>query len=673
MASLASLTLLAALAAQPPSAPYDSNPEVIVTGERVPRSIRDTPSSVAVTTSSDIDAMAAPDRIEQILDMIPNVQLGPGTEGPTIRGQDTTGAIRDLPAFLGGARPRTTLIVDGRPVGYNEFISGIAPLWDVERVEVFRSPQTTTQGKNSIAGAIFIFTEDPSMRPEYRARAILGQAHTRQLSAVISEPVVTDQVAIRVTGDYRYSHPSSNMRDRVPGADADHDEYGQLRVRLLATPEAVPGARIELTYLHTASQLPQSENVRGPDFHKRQDLSGFAAIARSNVDSLTAALQYHFSPKLSANTVVSRGDAEMRRFALVALGQTEIATKDWFAESIFNWSPDGPLQFVAGVSYVHQFLRQEIAPVVLIGGGTFRDWQDGTGLFGEAHLELTPKASLTAGLRYQQDSQERRGTLGTGAAALNLDYDRSFNAWLPKVSLAYDFTPSIRAGLLVQRAYNPGGVSLRPDIRQADTFGAETLWDYELFTRASFAGGAIRTTANLFYYDQRSAQRVQTYIVQGVGLADLFNVPKARSYGAETEVQWRASDKLSAGIGLGLLWTKIVEAGASHPAFERNEFLRSPHLSATASIEWRPVEQLRLSVQGRHNSGYWSDDANTPLRRISAWTKVDARVDWDRGPFRFFGYARNIFDTFYMTALFNPTLGTAGDPRELGVGVETRF
>src|SRR5687767_13669001 len=166
--------------------------EIVVTGERVTRSVRETPSSVAVIGAKEIEQAAGADRIDQILDLIPNVQVSSGGEGPTIRGQDTTGASRDLPAFLGGTRPRTTIIVDGRPVGYQEFIFGAAPLWDVERIEVFRSPQTTTQGQNSIAGAIFVNTKAPSDAPEFRARAIAGSAAARQLSGVVSGPLNED-------------------------------------------------------------------------------------------------------------------------------------------------------------------------------------------------------------------------------------------------------------------------------------------------------------------------------------------------------------------------------------------------------------------------------------------------------------------------------------------------
>lgn len=200
---------------------------IIVTGERVSRSLRETASSVEVFSKDQIEKASGADRVEQVLALVPNVHISSGGEGPTIRGQDTTGPTRDLPAFLGGTRPRTTLVVDGRPVGFNEFIFGVASLWDVNRVEVFRSPQTTTQGQNSIAGAIFIETSDPSFVREYRARAVAGDFRTRQFSVAGTEPL-TDDVAVRVAGDLRYSGTSVWMADLARGADPNHDVYGLL-------------------------------------------------------------------------------------------------------------------------------------------------------------------------------------------------------------------------------------------------------------------------------------------------------------------------------------------------------------------------------------------------------------------------------------------------------------
>ena len=185
--------------------------EIVVTGERVPRTRFETASSVAVTTGEAVESLSGADRVEQVLALTPNVQLGSGAVGPTIRGQDSTGVLRDLPSFLGGTRPRATLQVDGRAVSFNEFVFGLASVWDVEQVEVFRSPQTTTQGRNSIGGAIFVETRDPGYDWEGRVRVLGGNYDTWQGSAVISGPLVADQLAFRIAGDLRRSHTSSEI------------------------------------------------------------------------------------------------------------------------------------------------------------------------------------------------------------------------------------------------------------------------------------------------------------------------------------------------------------------------------------------------------------------------------------------------------------------------------
>lgn len=166
-----------------------SDEDIIVAGERVTRSLRETSSSVEVFTSKVLETAPGADRLDEILELVPNVTFGTGSLGPTIRGQDSTGSLQDLPAFLGGNRPRVTLQVDGRAVGFNEFVFGVAPIWDVRQIEVFRSPQTTTQGRNSIAGAIFVKTNDPTYQWEAAARAIAGDLDTRQLSGVLSGPL----------------------------------------------------------------------------------------------------------------------------------------------------------------------------------------------------------------------------------------------------------------------------------------------------------------------------------------------------------------------------------------------------------------------------------------------------------------------------------------------------
>jgi outer membrane receptor protein involved in Fe transport len=680
MAGAFQVVALMAASAVPVAGPGDGAAEdselIIVTGERTARTVRDTTSSVEVFDERRMEKSPGADRIEQILELVPNVQLSSGAEGVTIRGQDTTGPTRDLPAFLGGTRPRTTLVVDGRAVSFNEFIFGVAPLWDVDRVEVFRSPQTTTQGQNSIAGAIFVETNDPSASPELRARAIVGDWRTRQVSIMGSGPLSRD-VAVRVAGDLRYSKTSSVIADKAVGADPNHDVYGLLRFKLLARPQAVPGMRLELGYTHSQSQMPQVEGVR-PPFEKRRDPNATYGVFRTNVDSLTGRASVPLKTDLDWNTILTAGDSRIERFAPPGLGQTRIKGRDWSAETIFNWSPGSKFKATIGASYRHAKLHQEINLSQLSGIGRFADEQSALGLFGEANWSPASRLHLTAGLRLQRDSQRRSGELATSAAPIPLDYDRTFHAWLPKVSAAYDITSGIRAGILIQRAYNPGGTTLRFDTGEADNFDAEYLWDYEVFARASFANGRLGVSANLFRYDMKDAQRALPITIIAptsslVGFADLFNVDKARSQGAEVSIDWRPAANLTMRVAAGLLRTKILQADATYGAFVGNDFQRSPRFSGTMAIDWEPVRDFAFSVQARHNGGYFSDDLNAPERRVDGWSRIDARASYQFGPVELYGYVRNLLDDFHLTYVFNTTLATAGDPREFGIGIQTRL
>lgn len=671
--------------AQPAVPPEGRAADIIVTGERIDRSIFETASSVAVIDQDAIDAQAA-DRVDQLLAFTPNVQLGSGTEGPTIRGQDTTGVVRELFAFLGGARPRATLTVDGRAAGFFEYVNGAASIWDVERVEIFRSPQTTTQGRNSIAGAIFVNTSDPAYAWEGRARAVAGDFGSRQASAAVSGPILAGQLAIRASGDIKLGRNASDMADAIPGADIDRDDHGAARIKLLAEPGEVPGLRVEASYAHTQSQAAQFEAVSAP-FKARRFPTPLRTngVIRTRVDSLTALISYTFDEALTSRTTLSHGDALIQRFSQPGFGQTRTDSDDYSIESILSWQPAGAVRMLGGIHYLAIKQRQFIdvrAPGLQIGTGGFRDRQASLGIFGETTWRPTSRLAITAGLRYQRDRQDRVGQVGPVGPGITLDYDETFDAWLPKVSISLELSETATAGFLVQRAYNPGGTTISLRTRREDSFEAETLWNYEAFARASFAGGRATLAANLFYNDLRDAQRPQTRqfpLPNGMSFADveIVNAPSAESYGLELELGWKASRRLSLRGGIGLLETRIRRMPLPSDPLTGKAFQRAPNFSASAGIEWRPIEALHLSAQLRTNSSYFSDDANDPALRVDGSALVNARAAYTQGSVTVFGYVRNLFDEFVPTSLIRPAIGaifaSAFDPREVGVGVEARF
>ncbi|HKX78860.1 MAG TPA: TonB-dependent receptor [Novosphingobium sp.] len=654
--------------------------EIIVTGERQRRSLFDTPSSVAVLTADTIEAQAATDRADQLLAFVPNIQLGSGGDGPTIRGQDSTGVLRDISAFLGGTRPRATLQADGRALSYYEYVFGTTSTWDVAQVEVFRSPQTTTQGRNSIAGAIFLRTADPTEAWEARGRVVAGNFGTRQASATLSAPLINGQLAMRVSGDVRRMRNSSDMADGIVGARLDHDDFGVGRIKLRAKPEALPGLKVDLIYVHGRNQAPQFEAVFAPFEARRAPTPERTnGVYRINSDSLTLTSDYEVARRLGWRTTLSWGDVQVQRFGLPGLGRTRIGSRDFAVESILSWQRGVALEALGGVHWLTQRQRQTIDVTGLgLGTGDFADRQTSHSFFGQATWRPLPRFAVTGGVRYQHDLQDRDGVLRRPTTPVQLDYRGSFDAWLPKLSVALDFDDDLTAGLVIQRAFNPGGVTLTPFSGAPDEFGAETLWSYEAFARARFSGGRATLRANLFYNDMADAQRPRQFLFRppvGAPLVttDIINASAAESYGGELELGWRPHRHLSLNLGAALLRTRIKRMPTPSDPLLGTNFQRAPHFSASAGVDWSPNDELRLSAQFRANSGYFSDDANTPTLRIGGSTVVNARAAYTRGGLTVFGYARNLFNSFHVTYLFTPTLGAAADPREVGVGVELRF
>jgi outer membrane receptor protein involved in Fe transport len=671
------LQAASAAAAPAPEPQKEQSQDIIVTGERVQRRLRDTPSSVAVFTAREIDA-APVDRMEQLIASVPNVVVVSSSQGPSIRGQDSTGVLNSLPAFLGGARPPATVEVDGRAVGFQEFIFGNAPLWDVKQVEVFRSPLTVTHGRNSIGGGIVITTNDPTYDWEGAGRVIAGDFDTKEASAAVSGPIVADQLAFRLAGDIRHQHATAKLAPVMRGANPNKDDYSLLRFKLLGEPAALPGFKIVGTFAHTRSQAPQDVPLLQP-IRKRTFPFGGYGIFRVKVDAATVHATQQFGNG-QVDAVASLGDTNTRRFASPGEGEARAHLVDKSIEMFGSWKPGDAVILRGGVHVLDSNFSQRIDITANFVGsiGDFKDRQDSFGIFGEAEFALTGRLTMSAGGRYQHDRQKRDGTL-VGRTNAPIDFDARFSAFLPKFTATYALNPRLKAGLLVQRAYNPGGATLDFDTGGLDRFGAEHLWDYEAFLKGD-VGANISLEANLFYNAIRDAQRVVALPITlpngSIEFTSKFNnVPEASTAGAEAGLAWHPSPALALRGGIGLLRTRIKAGQNSDGEVIGREFQRAPHLTGSAAADWIPLKGLRLSGQLRYHGRYFSDDFDTPELLVGRAAIVDARAAYTLRRFTIFAYVRNVFDSFHITswAQRNPDIAEAEDPRMAGIGIEARF
>ncbi len=152
---------------------------ITVTGQKIDRSLQETANSVSVTTAKALEQLdiSTPSDLFQ---HIPNVHGGTN-QGFTIRGIDSFNVSGGGNSYL------TSVYFDGAPLPFRMVRSGKMSLWDVNQVEVFRGPQSTIQGRNALAGAIIIRSQDPTYEWSGKARVTLGEEGQQELGLLAAE------------------------------------------------------------------------------------------------------------------------------------------------------------------------------------------------------------------------------------------------------------------------------------------------------------------------------------------------------------------------------------------------------------------------------------------------------------------------------------------------------
>lgn len=613
---------------------------VVVSGEKVRRELKDTASSVSVKSGKDIEKEESGNAsVHEVLHDVPNVVYTDTVGAPIIRGQDTQGPNNGQNVFWGGTVPRATINLDGHYLNYNEMFFGATSVWDVESIEVFRGPQTTSQGANAIAGAIIVNTKDPSFKPEAAYQLEAGNYNSRRASIAVSGPV-GEELAARLAVDYAgrdtfidYNNP------RFQQGQANQDFRAlNARLKLLWLPNSIPGLEAKFTYSHNDSNRPTQEAASAPFSglkHWTTTMPGWKQKTDTGIFDLSYELgngmrlvnqaQYSRSSVQRYTGISGEGDADIR--------QNNFSNE--FRALVGN--EKDRLSGFGGIYYARTSTDESL---LLRGLSAFDDTKKNLGVFGELNLRLTDRWTLSSGLRYQQDEVVRNGS--SVLAPTPLGYTKTFSALLPKVSLAYAATPRWTVGALVSRGYNPGGVSLNLTSRQWAYFKKESIWNYELFSRTSLLDDRLMLNTNLFYMDMRDAQyNIPVVISPGVAQSYTINAEKAHAYGFELGADYRALDNLRIKAGAGVLRTRIEEM-SSNPGYEHNRFARSPGYTVSVGVSWDATPRFNVSAQVRHLDGYYSDTANTRAYVVGSNTITDLRMSYAyNAHVQLYGYIKN--------------------------------
>ena len=283
--------------------------QIVITGEKAPRSLQSSVTSVAVTTGR---AMAEQNLLSlyDILDRTPNLVSDANRTSFSIRGIDAS----DVSG--GGYGALASVYVDGAVLPHKALGAGGLDIFDVSQVEVFRGPQSTIQGRNALAGAVIIRTADPTFRWSGHARLLMTDENgERRMAAALGGPIVSDQIAFRMAGEV--THADGLIHNVTAHVDADRRLSKTFRAKLLITPSALPGLSLLASYMHGSYRRGTLyTEFSAPYEAEKNRISTEDVPGRQEVTSDIATLEatYDLAERIKLHSVTSYGDT--RSFTL---------------------------------------------------------------------------------------------------------------------------------------------------------------------------------------------------------------------------------------------------------------------------------------------------------------------------------------------------------------------
>jgi iron complex outermembrane recepter protein len=647
---------------------------ITVSGEKINRSLEQTQSSVVVVTEQQLRDKADHSLVD-VFARTPGVYSQAGNENWGIRGVPVSGFDDQGPATLNGA---VSVYVDGAVQPNRTLTLSPTGLWDVEQVEVFLGPQSTTQGRNSLAGAVVIQTRNPTFQPTFSAQTNVGNYGEKGAAVAGGGSIVDDKIAGRIALDYQ---DGDGYIDNIAlGKDANPHRTSNARGKLLILPN--DDLDVLLTYAHNEHRQGDNSVIRTPDKVRYYKVSSDTqAFDNLNQDTVSAKVDYRLDDQwsLTSLTTNTRSDYTNRLdFDQTADANEVIRRKqdgNLFGQELrLNYSSDTVKSFV-GAYYGHnsnnfhdRLLFDDVLAVTVKGDTVIEN----KALFGEVDWTFAPRWTLVTGLRYDHETNDtdiKQDDLSDAAKV-----KKSFAAVLPKLGINYELATGQYLGFMVQKGYRGGGVNVRSGSGH-EAYDPEYTTNYELSYRGSFLEDTLRARANLYYTDwkdqQVSVRQANSNVI------NVYNAGRSDIKGLEVFIEKDLSEQLTLTLGGAITDGKYKDFIVGNSQDRSGEaFYYSPKYKASVGGIYRFNERLTFNTdvtyQSSAPSAYEFDSAgkvngerrsdNYVLANFSSEFKVTKNVAVS-------GFVKNAFDKRYVTNNRDDEIIDAGAPRTFGMAL----
>jgi len=647
---------------------------VTVTGEKINRTLEQTQSSVVVITEQQLRDKADQSLVD-VFARTPGVYSQAGNENWGIRGVPVSGFDDQGPATLNGA---VSVYVDGAVQPNRALTLSPMPLWDAEQVEVFLGPQSTTQGRNSLAGAVVIQTRNPTFQPSFSARTNVGNYGEKGAAVAGGGSIVDDKIAGRIAVDYQ---DGDGYIDNIAlGKDANPHRTSNARGKLLILP--TDDVDVLLTYAHSEHRQGENSSIRTNDKVRYYKVSSNTqAFDNLKQDTVSAKVDYRLDDawSLTSLTANTRSDYSNRLdFDQTADANEVILRKqdgDLFSQELrLNYSSDTVKSFVGAyyghnTNNFHDRLLFDDALFATVKGDTTIE---NKALFGEIDWTFAPRWTLVTGLRYDHETNDTDIKQDDFSSAGKVS--KSFAALLPKLGINYELAAGQYLGFMVQKGYRGGGVNVRAGGGH-EAYDPEYTTNYELSYRGSFFDDTLRTRANLYYTDWKDQQ--VSVLQPGTDFVHVYNAGRSDIKGLEVFVEKDLTEQLTLTAGGAVTDGKYKDfVTGDGRDMSGQSFIYSPRYKVSVGSIYRYDDRLTFNTdvtyQSTTPSEYEFDTAGnvTGERKSDNYVLVNFSTEYKvTKNVAVSGFVKNAFDKEYVTNNRSGDIIDVGAPRTVGLAL----
>ena len=604
------------------------------------------------------------------------------------------GSYANTPVYIRGIGTKSK----GSAVGF--YVDGIPhfessafniDLSDIAAVNVFRGPQGTLYGRNTIAGIINVYTHNPL---DYqRTRIKVGYGRYNDFIAQASNYAkISEKFGISTAASYHHNDGMFTNHFLNEKADKLNEGEGRIGFYWRPTTNWLLHLNSTLTYSEQNGYpyapydivkdelLPISYN-RNSTYRRLISSTGLNAQYENNHISFNSQTSYQF---IKSHQGLDQDFTPQDVYFVDNSYHQNMLSQELTLKS----NDKGRYQWIVGLFgmllHSNQFAETSYFTRDFSTPTTYKNPTAGYAIYHQSSYNIWRGMSATVGLRFDYEHakttyNQDKTTLSTGVTTHAKDFvsSASFRQFTPKFTLQYLTNKDNLYYISITRGYKPGGFNTIFKTDAERTYAPEYSWNYEVGTRLKFFNGRLTAEADLFYIDWRHMQT--TYTVPGVGNV-IANAGHTDSKGFELSLAYHPIKSLQLNLNYGYTHARYLEYKKSaREDFSGNRLPMVPNhtLSLNGTYTIMPAGWFDKIIFNTGLTGlgriYWADDN---IVRQNFYATLNAKVSLTKGIFTWEVWGKNLTATDYMAYGFKASQGNyaqRGKPLTFGTAVSVSF